>query len=77
VLYSCGANHRHGIRRSNEDKRRAVIKLLEDAEWKTCSSNEIAKRWAVHHSFVEKVRAATCAVASETAPEPMPEPERT
>lgn len=33
VLYSVGANHGHGLRRSNEDKRKAVMTLLEDAEW--------------------------------------------
>jgi uncharacterized ParB-like nuclease family protein len=30
ILYSVGANARHGLPRSNEDKRRAVLKLLND-----------------------------------------------
>lgn len=33
----------HGLRRSNEDKRRAVMTLLNDAEWVTWSDNAIAK----------------------------------
>ena len=33
ILYSVGANAHHGLRRSNEDKRRAVLRLLEDPEW--------------------------------------------
>jgi hypothetical protein len=33
----------HGVRRTNEDKRRAVMKLLQDAKWSTGSNREIAK----------------------------------
>jgi ParB-like chromosome segregation protein Spo0J len=33
ILYSVGANAEHGLRRSNDDKRRAVLTLLNDAEW--------------------------------------------
>lgn len=46
ILYSCGANDRHGLRRTNEDKRRAVKKSLEDPEWSGWSSNKIAERFA-------------------------------
>src|SRR4051794_21104679 len=31
ILHSVGANARHGWRRTNEDKRRAVLTLLDDA----------------------------------------------
>jgi hypothetical protein len=33
ILYSLSANSKHGLRRSNADKRRAVQTLLDDAEW--------------------------------------------
>ena len=33
VLFSVGVNASHGMRRTNEDKRRAVEKLLTDPEW--------------------------------------------
>src|SRR6476661_4358033 len=33
ILFSVGANASHGLRRTNEDKRRAVMTLLNDAEW--------------------------------------------
>ena len=33
ILYAVGANADHGLPRSNADKRRAVMTLLEDAEW--------------------------------------------
>ncbi|GAC1572978.1 MAG: hypothetical protein NVS3B5_02200 [Sphingomicrobium sp.] len=56
VLFSCGANAAHGVPRTNEDKRRAVLKLLQDAEWSHWSDREIAKRAAVSHEFVRRLR---------------------
>ncbi len=57
VLYSVGANETHGLRRTNEDKRRAVETLLKDAEWTTWSDHQIAKACGVSHPFVGKLRA--------------------
>lgn len=59
VLHSAGANGGHGIRRSNEDKRRAVTTLLNDAEWGAWSDREIARRCRVSHATVATVRAET------------------
>jgi len=59
VLYACGANAKHGLRRTNADKRRAVETLLRDEKWSLWSDNEIAKRCGVSHPFVGKVRAET------------------
>jgi hypothetical protein len=56
VLYSCGANATHGIQRTNEDKRRAVMKLLQDDEWQAWSARDIAKQCQVAHTFVNKLR---------------------
>ena len=42
--HTCGANAAHGFPRSNEDKRRAVLKLLNDAEWSHWSNCKIAKQ---------------------------------
>lgn len=56
VLYSVGANATHGLRRSNTDKRRAVITLLEDSEWKQWSDREIARQTRTSHPFVAKFR---------------------
>src|SRR5690349_9407734 len=33
ILFSVGANANHGLRRTGEDKRRAVLMLLNDEEW--------------------------------------------
>jgi len=56
ILYSLSANSKHGLRRSNADKRRAVQTLLDDAEWSKWSSNEIAKRCAVGVDMVIALR---------------------
>jgi hypothetical protein len=55
-LYACASNTSHGLPRTNRDKRRAVETLLNDTEWSKWSDREIAKRCAVHHSLVSRVR---------------------
>lgn len=56
ILYSVGANEEHGLRRTNDDKRRAVLTLLNDAEWAKWSDREIARRCAVSNQFVSNIR---------------------
>lgn len=56
ILYSCGANAAHGLPRTNEDKRRAVRKLLEDEEWMSWSDVKIADIACVSHDFVSRLR---------------------
>ncbi len=68
ILHSVGANADHGLRRSNADKRRAVMRLLTDPEWNQtfASDNSVAKQCRVSHTFVTKVRASiTCNVSSD------------
>jgi len=65
LLFSITANVSHGLRRTNEDKRRAVNLLLVDDEWKTWSSGYIASVCGVSDRFVDKLRKAT-PNASET-----------
>lgn len=65
ILFSVGANASHGLRRTNDDKRRAVGTLLNDKEWAQWSDREIARQCSVHHSFVAKLRPVTGDVASE------------
>jgi len=57
VLWAAGANAAHGLRRSAEDKRRAVMRLLEDEEWGQWSDREIARRCIVSHPTVATIRA--------------------
>ena len=65
VLLAVGANAAHGLRRTVDDKRRAVMILLGDAEWALWSDREIAGRVHVSHTFVAKLRGLTGNVASE------------
>jgi hypothetical protein len=56
ILFSVGANATHGLRRSNEDKQRAVDKLLSDPIWNQWSNVEIAKRCGVDEKMVRRRR---------------------
>ncbi|MGL4608478.1 MAG: ParB N-terminal domain-containing protein [Trueperaceae bacterium] len=59
ILYAVGANEKHGLRRTNADKRQAVKVLLNDSEWRTWSSREIGRRCGVDHKTVEAIRKET------------------
>lgn len=67
VLFSVGANDTHGLRRTNDDKRKAVQTLLADAEWAAWSDRKIAEACAVSHPFVAGLRGLTGNVSSEKA----------
>jgi ParB-like chromosome segregation protein Spo0J len=56
VLYSVGANNSHGLRRTNADKHKAVMTLLEDFEWSEWNNAEIAKACGVSAMFVGNLR---------------------
>lgn len=72
ILHSVAANSAHGLRRTNEDKRRAVMTLLEDDEWGQWPDVEIARRCAVGRNFVHKLRGEiTCTPSASDAPEPV------
>lgn len=60
ILFSAGANVAHGLRRTNDDKRRAVSILLSDEEWSKWSDREIARVCGVGNKFVGDVRASIC-----------------
>lgn len=55
-IYAAQANKTHGLRRTNEDKRRAVMLLLEYPEWREMSDHRIASHCGVSHTFVGKIR---------------------
>jgi hypothetical protein len=56
MLFSSRANADHGKRRTNDDKRKAVNRLLTDSEWCNWSDGKIAKHCKVSQPFVTKVR---------------------
>jgi hypothetical protein len=57
-LYAAGANSEHGVRRSSEDKRNAVLMLLRDDIWREQTDRWIADQCNVSPTFVGKVRAS-------------------
>ena len=56
VLYACGANDSHGLRRSRSDVRRAIEILLRDEEWGRWSNAEISRRVGCSDMTVGTVR---------------------
>ena len=56
ILHSVGVNADHGKRRTNEDKRKAVLTLLKDEEWSKWSNRQIAKACKVSPGFVDIIR---------------------
>jgi hypothetical protein len=50
------ANRSHGLRLTNADKRKRVLALLNDEEWRTWSDSEIGRQCGVSHPFVGKIR---------------------
>lgn len=56
ILASAGANARHGLKRSNADKRRAALILLNDEDWSKWSDRAIAEMVGVSNRFVSNIR---------------------
>ncbi len=56
LKFSIGANHSHGQRASNADKRKKVNLLLDDAEWVGERDTELARMAGVSSMFVGNVR---------------------
>ncbi|HQU46645.1 MAG TPA: ParB N-terminal domain-containing protein, partial [Pirellulales bacterium] len=63
LLAAVRANHAHGLRRTNADKRRAVETLLADREWAEKGDRWIAEMCGVSHPFVSSIR---CQVVTVT-----------
>ena len=69
ILYSLAANTVHGLRPTNEDKRKAVGIMLADPEWSLLSSREIAKHCGCSHAHVLRQKTPEPAPAVATKPE--------
>jgi ParB-like chromosome segregation protein Spo0J len=66
IKFALSANARHGLHRSNEDKRKAVAFVLEDAEWSKLSSRAIAEICGVSDRFVGSMRNESTANGSQS-----------
>ena len=70
ILYACGANADQetvGLRRTNVDKRRAVLTLLRDEEWGKKSMAWIAKQARVAKSYVHGLKKENAGVLKNTS----------
>ncbi len=56
ILYAVGVNSSHGLQRSHDDKRKAVMTLLDDLEWAEWSDAAIARHCNVSAMTVGRVR---------------------
>ncbi|MDD1434621.1 hypothetical protein [Mesorhizobium sp. 2RAF21] len=74
ILHSVGANEMHGLRRTRDDKRRAVETLLNDPEWSAWSDNDIRQKCHVSLAFVQKQRQEVTYRAVSEKPRPAPPP---
>ena len=57
ILLAAGANGTHGLRRSRDDKRRAVFMVLGHAACTEWSDRRVADHCHVSHTFVANLRA--------------------
>jgi hypothetical protein len=55
-IFACGANVKHGLRRTNEDKRKAVKLILQEPKCQEWSDRKIADDLGVHHATVSRIR---------------------
>ena len=54
--YALGVNDKHGLKRTNDDKRNAVMIALNDIEWSLLTNREIGKKCRVSHTFVNAIK---------------------
>lgn len=66
-LHACSANHAHGLRRTNQDKRHMVTRILNDKEWVKWSDRRIADQCGVSAQFVANVRGELTSVEGSAA----------
>jgi hypothetical protein len=59
VLASLSSNATHGLPRSREDRRRAVMRMLLDDEWSQWSNTKIARTCATTEAYVKRIRLET------------------
>lgn len=67
ILVAARANAQHGLRRTNADKRRAVLAILADEEWSQKSNRWVAEVCGVGRDLVQVLRSQL----SETAKRPL------
>lgn len=76
ILHGIQANNKHGLRPTNEDKRKGVLTMLNDIEWQEYSSRDIAKICGVSHTYVSNLRAQLAGTSVNVATPKEPRKEK-
>jgi len=76
ILHGIQANNKHGLRASNEDKRKGVLTMLKDIEWQDYSSREIGEICGVSHTYVNNLRAQLTGTSVNVATKKEPPKEK-
>ena len=56
ILFSLSVNTDHGLSRTNADKRKVVLTLLNDPQWSKLSLRELSAIAQVSHAYIGKVK---------------------
>jgi hypothetical protein len=73
--YALGTNDKHGLKRTNADKRKAVSIALADLEWSLLTNREIGKICRVSHTFVNAIKERLELEKTETKPKKKDKPD--
>lgn len=66
--FAAGANAEHGVKRSDEDKRRAVRSVINEPEFKHTTNRQLAEVCKVGHMMVNQIRRELTANGTLTGP---------
>ena len=69
ALYGAAANRLHGLRPTRSDRRKAIIRMLEDPEWALWSNRQIASLCGAEAAMVAELRHARDRLLANGAPE--------
>jgi ParB-like chromosome segregation protein Spo0J len=73
--FALGVNDKHGLKRTNADKRKAVSIALADLEWSLLTNREIGKICRVSHTFVNAIKERLELEKTETKPKKKDKPD--
>jgi hypothetical protein len=73
--FALGVNDKHGLKRTNADKRKAVLIALDDLEWSLLTNREIGKICRVSHTFVNAIKERLELEKTETKPKKKDKPD--
>jgi hypothetical protein len=75
ALHSAAANNLHGLRPTRTDRRKSIVRMLQDAEWARWSDRQIASLCGADAAMVSELRRSLERVAANRLPGGPPEPE--